>query len=74
MNRSKTSPDLSSFVATTATMLLAEPLTCAVYCLVNIDQRKHHSRVQAPVAISHSARAPPAPYTQAQIHTKKRTQ
>ena len=49
-NRRNTSPASSSCVATTVTIMLVEPLTCAVYCSVNIAQRKHHSRVQAPVA------------------------
>ena len=50
--RIKKSPALSSFVATTATSLSAEPLTCVVYCSINIGQRKRHSREQALVASS----------------------
>ena len=78
--RSKKSPALSSFVVTTVTIVLAEPLTCAVYCSVDIAQRKHHSRVHAPVIYHpppHPAHKPPAPpdhkYTQAHTHTKNHT-
>ena len=61
--RSKLSPALSSFVVATVTIILAEPVTCAVYCSVDIAQRKHHSRVQAPVII-------PPPRTQTTSTTK----
>ena len=81
LNRSKKSPALSSCVATTVAIILAEPLTCAVYCFVNIAQHKHHSRVQAPVVIPHQARThththtqtQSGIYTQTHTHTKKHT-
>jgi len=61
--RSKVSPALSSFIVATVTIILAEPVTCAVYCSVDIAQRKHHLHVQAPV-IYH----PPTPHANHQHH------